>query len=287
MVKSGGIEPFVDSIALDDEFYLPTSPEISLKKIFALQGKSCRGIYEIAHAFRNDLSGKFHAREFTMIEWYRRDYNYLQLIDDVMELIVLLDDSRKFEPTKSNEMEFKIISVADLFEIIFQERPKSNWGFDEYRQLAISRNLMQLQPGPGTELGQKQSLMEIFTLLYDHSIIEFGKSTGGIIFIKDYPDFLRGMAKLSGDGWAMRVEAYLHNLELCSGYQELDNADDLRNIWENNNRLREYSGKKIHPIDENLLHQTEKMNGVSGMALGLERTLMAINKINDIREFNL
>jgi lysyl-tRNA synthetase class 2 len=287
MVTTGAIEPFIDSMELEDGLCLPTSPEISLKKVFAMYEKSCAGIYEVAHAFRNDLTGKQHLREFTMVEWYRNDYGYLELVNDVIDLIVLLGDKISPEKAPVNYRDYKIISVADIFEMFLGVRPGADWGYDEYYRLALAKKLISSQFDTQLKAGESHALTEIFTLLYDHSVTEFAKSYAGIFFIKDYPDFLRGMAKLSVQGWAMRLEAYFNNLELCSGYQELDDAGELRKIWKHNNAIRVFAGKKIHPVDENLIRITENMRDVSGMALGLERTLMALYGINDIREFKL
>ena len=285
LVRSGGIEPFVDSISVDNEYYLPTSPEISLKKLLASQPDSCPGIYEIAHAFRNDLTGNHHLREFTMIEWYRKDLPYLNLIDDVLDIIRILSEIGKDFVEPINYRDSQIISVSDLFEKIFSIKPGSDWGFEKYYELALSRNIVQPIAKPKSEAEELHILSEVFTLLYDFAVLDFEKTTPGLFFIKEYPFFLRGMAKLSETGWAMRVEAYLNQLELCSGYQELDNAEELRDIWEKNNRIRFFADKKNHPIDEDLLRSTQSMKGVSGMALGLERVLMAVYKIQDIREF--
>jgi len=286
MVKSGAIEPFIDSIELEDGYFLPTSPEISLKKIFAMQVKPFKGIYEISHAFRNDLTGKYHLREFTMVEWYRNDCNYVELIDDVLNIMTALVNDTN-QNIINDFRNYKVISIADLFQNLLKVKPDASWGYDEYYSLAISKNFIKSQPEPKSQPAKIYSLTEIFTVIYDYLITEFGKTYPGIFFIKEYPYFLRGMAKLSTDGWAMRVEAYYKNLELCSGYQEIDNADELVKIWETNNEIRVFAGKNIHPIDLNLIHLSEKMRGVSGMALGLERTLMALFDIADIREFKL
>jgi len=286
MVTTGAIEPFIDSIQLEDGHFLPTSPEISLKKIFAMQNKSCKGIYEISHAFRNDLNSKYHMREFTMVEWYRKDCSYLELIDDVLNIIISLTDNMN-QVIIDTCQNHKVISITDLFERYLDVKPESNWGYNEYYSLAVSKNFIKPQPEPKSHSAKNHSLTEIFTLIYDQLITEYEKICSEIFFVKDYPYFLRGMAKLSNGGWAMRIEAYYKGLELCSGYQEIDNSDELTKIWKSNNDIRIFAEKNIHPLDLNLINLSEKMHGVSGMALGLERTLMALFDIKDIREFKL
>ena len=282
MVKSGGIEPFIDTITLHNGYCLPTSPEISLKKIFSLRESSSRGIYEIAHAFRNDRAGKLHLQEFTMIEWYRKDCEYNELVNDVTDLIQVIRNVKPAPPLEKSA----IVCVDELFENIFKVKPQANWGFQDYHELALQTKILHAEIKTSSET-EALHLNEVFTLLYDHAVIQLSQSAKELVFIKDYPWFLRGMAKLNSAGWAMRVEAYLHNLELCSGYQELDDADELREVWEYNNQIRKAAGKEIHPLDVNLIHNAKSMTGVSGMALGLERTIMASFNIPDIREFML
>lgn len=255
-----------------------------------MQPDSCKGIYEIAHAFRDDLTGKNHLREFTMVEWYRKHYHYLDLVNDIVEMMKLLAeiDSAEFgkNPNKINILEYQIISVADLFQKYFQVRIEPGWGYREYLDLAINLKFISSKTTK-SESGMGHLLSEVFTLLYDYCVVNFGRSFHGIFFIRDYPDFLRGMAKLSEEGWAMRIEAYLNNLELCSGYQELDNAEELEKIWEYNNQIRKFSGKHIHNVDTGIIKTAEYMKGVSGMAMGLERTLMSLYNIQNIQEFVL
>src|SRR5437879_10079604 len=67
-------DPYIDPIfALtkfpkEQKYQLHTSPEIWLKKALGLGATK---IYEIAQVFRDDPPGRFHSKEFTMIEWYR------------------------------------------------------------------------------------------------------------------------------------------------------------------------------------------------------------------------
>ncbi|MCC7265838.1 MAG: EF-P lysine aminoacylase GenX, partial [Caulobacteraceae bacterium] len=59
--------------------YLHTSPEFALKKLLAA-GE--RKIFDFARVFRNRETGRLHASEFVMLEWYRADEDYTALMDD-------------------------------------------------------------------------------------------------------------------------------------------------------------------------------------------------------------
>ena len=84
LVKSTAIEPYIDPIAVDGQVLI-TSPEFELKKQICLSESP--GLYEIARVFRDDSLSRLHSRQFTLVEWYRREFDYLRLADDVRALV--------------------------------------------------------------------------------------------------------------------------------------------------------------------------------------------------------
>src|SRR5450631_4010221 len=64
--------------------YLQTSPELCMKRLL------CRGhdrIFQICRCWRSDERGSRHIPEFTMLEWYRRNSDYSDLIRDCEEML--------------------------------------------------------------------------------------------------------------------------------------------------------------------------------------------------------
>lgn len=64
--------------------YLHTSPEVCMKRLL------CRGygkIFQICRCWRSDERGSRHLPEFTMLEWYRADSDYRELMQDCGELL--------------------------------------------------------------------------------------------------------------------------------------------------------------------------------------------------------
>ena len=66
------------------KWFLQTSPEICMKRLVAT---GCEKIYQICPCFRKEERGRRHLEEFTMLEWYRRGGNYLDLMTDCEALI--------------------------------------------------------------------------------------------------------------------------------------------------------------------------------------------------------
>jgi lysyl-tRNA synthetase class 2 len=286
-VKSAGIEPYIDPVPLGNGLFLPTSPEISLKKQFAMLSEEDQGLYEIAHAFRDDQEGNLHLREFTMVEWYKKNTFYLDLVNQVVNFLKSIS-TVDFLSARASSIDFNktsTISIRELFHREFGKFPEPHWGIEAYATLAINTEHLNTAKHLINEKKDYSGLIELFTLLYDYALARYQSENKGLVFISDYPPFLRGMAKLSPDGWAMRLEAIFNGLELCSGYQEEDNPDALLKIWNQNNELRHKMNKPPHPVDYQLVEISVKMKGVSGMALGLERSLMALYGITSIKDF--
>ena len=82
---------------------------------------------------------------------------------------------------------------------------------------------------------------------------------------------------------AERFELYLGQHELANGYHELTDAQEQRARFERDNARRALRGLAELPIDENLLAALEQgMPACAGVALGVERLLMAMAGSDDI-----
>jgi lysyl-tRNA synthetase class 2 len=82
---------------------------------------------------------------------------------------------------------------------------------------------------------------------------------------------------------AERFEVFIGQTELANGYQELTDADEQLRRFEHENRLRKIRGEETAPIDSRLLDALRQgLPECSGVALGVDRLLMAILKLERI-----
>ncbi|MBI4438109.1 EF-P lysine aminoacylase GenX [Candidatus Uhrbacteria bacterium] len=108
-------------------------------------------------------------------------------------------------------------------------------------------------------------------------------------FVTQYPPEQAALARLSEDGrTAERFEAFGDGLELCNGFCELTDAQEQRRRFELEQAERRAMGKRVFPLDEELLSALEKIEGpVYGNALGLDRLIMLKYAIADIRDIQI
>ncbi len=68
-------------------WFLSTSPELHMKRLLSAGYDK---IFQLSRCFRKGEHGRWHNPEFTMLEWYRRNGDYRQMISDNEELVVTL-----------------------------------------------------------------------------------------------------------------------------------------------------------------------------------------------------
>ena len=80
-------DPDVHSIKVTDYGYLHTSPEYAMKRLLC---KGAPSIFQISHVFRAGELGRYHNPEFSMLEWYRLNFDHIDLMAEVSEVINLI-----------------------------------------------------------------------------------------------------------------------------------------------------------------------------------------------------
>ena len=103
-------------------------------------------------------------------------------------------------------------------------------------------------------------------------------------FVFDYPASQAALARVRGEGQtavAERFELYVNGIELCNGYHELTDADELRARI----RLDAAANKTTLAEPARLLAAMESgLPACSGVALGFDRLLMLGLGCNSVRQ---
>ncbi|MBK1693612.1 EF-P lysine aminoacylase GenX [Chromatium weissei] len=241
--------------------YLHTSPEFPMKRLLAAGSGA---IYQICKVFRDGERGRRHHAEFTLLEWYRPDWNYQQLMDEVAAVVRLA----LAQPTLPIEK----ISYRELFRnrLALDPWTVSTAELQTAAQTAGITNAQQL------ELTHDGWL----DLLLTHCLEKhLGQNT--LTFIYDYPPSQAALARIRMDAKpvAERFELYLQGIELANGFTELGDAAEQRARFEADLAERQTQHLPLPPIDEHFLAALAAgLPDCAGVALGLDRLLMlAIN----------
>lgn len=102
-------------------------------------------------------------------------------------------------------------------------------------------------------------------------------------FVLDYPARQAALAEVRGEV-AERVEVYLGGLELGNGFSELRDGEELRRRFVESGALRAARGQAPHPVDEALIEASSRLPRCAGIAIGLDRLVMALVGAPDIAE---
>ena len=83
---------------------------------------------------------------------------------------------------------------------------------------------------------------------------------------------------------AERFELYLGAVELANGYHELNDADEQRARFVRDHAVRSARGAVLPALDEHLLAALPALPDCAGVAVGVDRLLMAMNRTGRIAD---
>lgn len=278
LVPCPGLEPSLEPFSLlitrgrdTRPIYLPTSPEIHLKKALA---RGWTDIFEIHRCFRQGEYSPHHTPEFLMLEWYRAFADLDLVLEDLQALLVELV-KKKFTKQKSL---LKITTFAALFAdgLHFTLTPTTT-----------ARELQTLCERLEVETATSDTFDDLFhRLLLAH--IEPRLAPLGPLVIRDFPPSQAALARLTADGWADRFELYWNGLEIANAFNEVTDPAEQARRWEKEQRERLRLGTTRLEPDAGLIAALEKgMPPTGGIALGMERLFMACTGTAEIRELRL
>lgn len=244
--------------------YLQTSPEFPMKRLLA---SGSGAIFQICKVFRDDEHGRKHNSEFTMLEWYRPEFSLSDLMHETSALLNVCLAER------FSELRPMVLSYKHAFQDRLDINPLQ----------ATLEQLKETARRVGLNLDLGDDRLAYIDLLFSH-MVEPSLGFDTPVFLTDFPPEMASLAKVKidedGEQVAARFEVYIEGLELANAYDELVDAEVLRQRFTADNAERAAQGLTVMPIDEHLLAALPHMPECSGIALGIDRLLMvAQNKL--------
>jgi elongation factor P--(R)-beta-lysine ligase len=256
--------------------YLHTSPEFAMKKLLVA---GVPRLFQLARVFRNGERGATHHPEFTMLEWYRADAGYRDLMADCETLLraalaaaggtAFQWQGRSADPARP----WQRLSVAEAFErwcgidlLATAPDPAS----PSLPRLAEAARPLDIAPHSGDTWEDL-----FFRLFLERIEPELGQGAPTILY--DYPISMAALARPKPEDprLAERFELYVCGLELANAFGELTDAAVQRRRFEQDQASKRARYGFCYPIDEDfLVALAHGMPASAGIALGFDRLVM-------------
>jgi lysyl-tRNA synthetase class 2 len=239
-----------------EDRFLQTSPELCMKRLLA---SGCSRIFQICPCFRKGERGRLHQEEFTMLEWYRVGWSYIELMEECEEMVRLVAEQRRG------------VLRRDGREISLE---------GPWRRLTVDEAFRRYA-GVSADQAVRTGMFD--ELLVEKVEPELGWSTP--VFLCDYPITLASLARpKQGDPEvAERFELYIGGIELANGFSELtDPAAQRRRFSGEINKIEKQNRSCRMP--EKFLDALEHLPDCAGIALGLDRLFMLLLGRDSIAE---
>ncbi len=270
-------EPFVTRYnALDSDFYLRISLEISLKKLLV---GGFEKIFEIGRVFRNEGMDAEHLQDYTQLEFYAayRDYRDLMKLTEKMYKTVIKKTfgslTTKYRGEAVHwEKKWPLVDYCAVFKKetgLDLASASRNRLFEEARKRGFE---------PENEAGRGRLIDLLYKKLVRPKMIQ-------PCFLIDPPVDIEPLAKRSAKDQSKveRFQIIACGTELGKGFSEANDPKDQRRRFEEQAALREAGDKEAQRLDEEFLEALEYgMPPAAGF--GMSERLFAVLVDKPIRE---
>ena len=274
----GAATPFVTTYgALNRDYYLRIADELYLKRLLIA---GYERVYEICKNFRNEGIDGSHSPEFTMLECYQAFGD----LSDMRELVQQLVAAAAEAVHGSTRVQFNdrtLDFTPPWRRLTYRDALHTHAGVDleadgspEALIEAAEANRVAVDPSwPRAKL-----LDELMKKLVEPTLME-------PTFLERYPADTSPLAKRCSDDsrYIERFELFVNGIEMGNAYTELNDPIEQRARMEE--QASDRHGEDATPVDEDFLLALEHgMPPAGGLGLGVDRLVMALVGVTNIRE---
>ncbi|MEX0992420.1 MAG: lysine--tRNA ligase [Solirubrobacterales bacterium] len=270
--------------ALDRTLYLRIATELYLKRLII---GGLEKVYELGKDFRNEGLSSKHNPEFTMLETYEAYADYLQVAEMTEQLVAYV--AREILGTTTIERDGIEIELAPPWRrVSLRDAIKDEIGID-IGELTGKGPLLAAMRDAGIEvaddagIGWGKLVDELLSKQVESKLVQ-------PTFVLDYPTELSPFARphRSAPGLVERFEAFVGGMEIANAFSELNDPDEQRARFEQQQRLAVAGDEEAQPYDEEFVEALEYgMPPTGGLGVGIDRLAMVLLGRSSIREIVL
>jgi lysyl-tRNA synthetase, class II len=257
---------------LERDLYLRIATELYLKRLIV--GGLDR-VYEIGKNFRNEGVSFKHNPEFTVLEWYESYADYDDVARRCEALVAYVAEAAGYE----GEVDFSAPWRRETLAGAIGARAKVD--------ILANRELESLEAAlrqQGLDVPEEDTWGQLVDHLLSHYVEpELVQPT----FLMDYPVEISPLAKRhrTEPGLVERWEAFADGMEIANAFTELNDPDDQRARFEQQQRYAAAGDEEAPPLDEAFLFALEHgMPPTGGIGIGIDRLVMLLTGRRSIRE---
>lgn len=262
--------------------YLSTSPEISLKKLMVAGLGDC---YSLTHAFRNmETQGRLHNPEFTVLEWYRVNADYLDIMKDTERLVVHI--AELLGKGTNIIYQGKTIDLAPPWDRLTVAQAFGKYAdvnFDEFLDMAVARRVAKSK---GYKVVDGNTWEELYNQIFLNEV-ERKLGVGKPTILYDFPSAVAALSQHKKDDprFCERFEFYMNGLELGDCYGELTDPVESEKRFDFQMREIKRLGKTTYDYDHDFIEALKVgLPKCSGIAVGVDRLVMLMADTKDIAD---
>jgi lysyl-tRNA synthetase, class II len=258
--------------ALGKDLYLRIATELYLKRLIV---GGLERVYELGKDFRNEGISYKHNPEFTMLEWYEAYADYYRIAEELEELI----ERVALEVGYAGEIDFK----RPWRRVTLRDAIHEETGLDVL-ELRDRDALLAAANEKGIELDPTI----VWAQMVDHLLSKHVEpKVVNPTFIVDYPKELSPFAKdhRTDPGLVERFECFAGGMEFANAFSELNDPDEQRARFEQQQRHAAEGDEETQPFDEDYIQALEHdMPPTGGIGVGIDRLVMLLAGKRSMRE---
>src|SRR5665213_3274049 len=235
--------------ALDIDLSLRISLELPLKKLLVAGYPK---VFEIGRVFRNEGQSREHLQDYTMVETYEAYSGLRQGGDFVKELYRHI--AKEVYGKYTFDINGHTVDLADEWKVInFCDIIKEKFGIDPLT--CTEEEAIQAVRDAKIEVGETLNLARAM----DHLWKSIRKTISGPAFLVGTPVYLSPLAKrfAPNPDTVERLQVLIAGSEVGNGYSELNDPQDQRGRFEEQQKLREAGDEEAQRLDEEYIRAME------------------------------